>query len=200
MSFARTHIAFKYQLWIVAVVFLSVTGVELFNVSIDRSLNHHGILPRDPDHWYGVFFAPFLHGSSQHYGSNIMPLVVFSFLVMQHGVIRYLLLTLTVVVLGGSLVWLFGREAFHIGASGVLYGYFGFLLVAGFVSREFKLIVISLLVWFLYGGIVYGILPTMPHVSFESHLFGFLVGAVFGFKWGGVDQRYLKRTKDKQRL
>ncbi|MCG8668692.1 MAG: rhomboid family intramembrane serine protease [Pseudomonadales bacterium] len=186
MSFARTHIAFKHQLSIVLFMFAVITFVEIANSALDRSLNIHGILPRSSDHWYGVALAPLLHGSAAHYGGNIVPLMLFSFLVMQHGIIRYFLLTLTVTMIGGSLVWVFAREALHIGASGLLYGYFGFLLVAGFVSREFKLMLISAVVWFFYGGIVYGILPTVPQISFESHLFGFLVGAVFGYKWGGV--------------
>lgn len=186
MSFARTHIALKHQLAVVFTIVVIMTMVEILNIALERSLNIHGILPRNPDHWYGVIFAPFLHGNTAHYLSNIVPLVVFSLLVMQHGIVRFMLLTMVVVLIGGSFVWLFARGAMHIGASGLLYGYFGFLLVAGFVSKEFKLMVISGLVWFFYGGIVYGILPTMPHISFESHFFGFVVGAVFGYRWGGV--------------
>lgn len=195
MSFARTHIALKHQLWVVFGIFLVMTAVEILNIAFERTLNVHGILPRNPHHWYGVAFAPFLHGNTAHYLSNIVPLMVFSLLVMQHGIVRFMFVTVVVVVVGGSLVWLFARGAMHIGASGLLYGYFGFLLVAGFVSREFKLMLISALVWFFYGGIVYGILPTMDHISFESHFFGFAVGAAFGFKWGGVAIRKAPKPK-----
>lgn len=186
MSFARKHIPLSQQIRVLLVLFVLITGAELVNYLLDRTLNIYGILPRDPTSWYGIFAAPFLHGSVLHYASNIVPLLVFSFLAMQHGIVRYLLVTLAVVIVGGALVWLFARSAIHIGASGLVYGYFGFLLVAGFVSREPKLIVISLLVWLFYGGIVYGVLPVQPHISFESHLFGFLVGAVVGYRWGGV--------------
>ena len=163
-----------------------LVAAEAINYSLDRALNVYGILPRSIEHLSGIFFAPFLHGNGRHFLSNILPFFVFSLLVMQHGIIRYLLVTVGVTALGGILVWLLGRDALHIGASGLVYGYFGFLLVAGFVSREFKLMLISALVWLTYGGIVYGILPTQPHISFESHLFGFMVGAIIGYKWGGV--------------
>lgn len=186
MGFVRTHISFKQQLGIVVAMFLFFTGIEFFNLTTDRALNVLGIVPRDVNHLSGIALAPFLHGDLAHYASNIVPLMVFSLLVMQHGFIRFLLVTVAVVAFGGGLVWLLGRSAIHIGASGLVYGYFGFLLVAGFVSREFKLMAISALVWILYGGIVYGVLPLQPHISFESHLFGFLVGAFIGYKWGGV--------------
>lgn len=189
MAFARLHIPFNQQVRLLLVIFLVISAVEVVNVASERSLTGFGILPRAPEHWYGIMLAPFLHGSAAHYASNIVPLLVLSFFVMQHGMLRYLLVTLAVILFSGALVWLLARPAIHVGASGLIYGYFGFLVVAGFVSREFKLVVIAILVWFLYGGIVYGILPSLPHISFESHLFGFLVGCVVGYKWGGVKQR-----------
>lgn len=169
-------------------IFLVMTVTEIINVSLDRQLNAYGILPRSPDHWLGILAAPFLHGSATHYVGNIVPLIVLSFFSMQHGILRFLLVSSAVIVGGGSMVWLFGRPAVHIGASGLIYGYLGFLLVAGFISREFRLMVISVIVWVLYGSAVYGILPTQPHVSFESHFFGFVVGALVGYRWGGVRQ------------
>lgn len=81
-------------------------------------------------------------------------------------------------------MWFFGRSANHIGMSGVIYGLFGYLLVAGFISREFKLFMISGLVAFMYGGLIFGVLPTMPGVSFESHLFGFIIGIIMAFILG----------------
>ena len=170
-------------------------AAEMINYSMGRALNAHGILPRSLEHLSGILYAPFLHGNGHHFLSNIVPLFVFSLLAMQHGIIRFLLVTIGVTALGGALVWLLGRDALHIGASGLVYGYFGFLLVAGFVSREFKLMLISALVWLTYGGIVYGILPTQPHISFESHLFGFIVGAIIGYKLGGVAVRRRKTVK-----
>ncbi len=189
MGFARLHLPFNQQVRILLVIFIVITSVEVLNALLGRMLNAYGILPRSLDHWYGIPFAPFLHGSPAHYASNIIPLLVLSFFAMQHGILRYLLVTVGVILGSGFLVWLLGRPAIHIGASGLIYGYFGFLLVAGFVSREFKLMLISVIVWILYGSIVYGVLPTLPHISFESHLAGFLVGGFVGYRWGGVRQK-----------
>ncbi|MDX1692406.1 MAG: rhomboid family intramembrane serine protease [Ketobacteraceae bacterium] len=189
MGFARLHLPFSQQVRILLVIFIIMTVVEVVNALMGRMLNSYGILPRSADHWLGVPLAPFLHGSPAHYASNIVPLLVLSFFAMQHGIWRYLLVTTGVILASGLLVWLFGRPAIHIGASGLIYGYFGFLLVAGFVSREFKLILIAVVVWLLYGSIIYGVLPSLPHISFESHLFGFLTGAFVGYRWGGVRQK-----------
>ena len=81
------------------------------------------------------------------------------------------------------LVWLLGREALHLGASGLIYGYFGFLIFAGFISKRLKLIAISLLVSFFYGGMIFGVLPVAGFISWESHLFGFLIGVVAAKLW-----------------
>jgi membrane associated rhomboid family serine protease len=86
-------------------------------------------------------------------------------------------------ITSGLLVWLFARPATHIGVSGVVYGYFGYLVLAGFLSGKFKLIIISVLVAFFYGGLIFGILPSSPFVSWESHLFGFIAGLVAAKLW-----------------
>jgi len=80
-------------------------------------------------------------------------------------------------------VWLFGRGAIHIGASGMVYGYFGFLVLAGFKSKKIKYLVISVLVAALYGGMLVGILPTSKFISFEYHLFGFIGGLIAAWYW-----------------
>lgn len=180
----RHHIRLIAQLKITAVIVIALTMVETINLFIARSLNIWGILPRSEEHWIGIFAAPFLHGSVSHFSSNIIPLAVFSVLVLQHGLKRFCYASVFIILVTGVLVWLFGRPAIHVGASCLIYGYFGFLIVAGFVSREFKLIIISLLVGFLYGGMIWGVLPLSPYISFESHLFGALSGAVAGFIWG----------------
>ncbi|WP_428982833.1 rhomboid family intramembrane serine protease [Paraglaciecola aquimarina] len=146
-------------------------------------LNQFGNIPRYVPGLTGIITGPFIHGSLQHYLSNIFPLCIFSYLLLQYGIHRYLLVTVWITLLTGILVWLFARSATHIGVSGVVYGYFGYLLLAGFLSRKIKLMIISLVVGFFYGGLIFGVLPSSPYVSWESHLFGFISGLVAARLW-----------------
>ncbi|MCF2947721.1 rhomboid family intramembrane serine protease [Paraglaciecola aquimarina] len=173
----------KQQIKLVFGIFVVFTAIELVNLFTGRMLNQFGNIPRYVPGLTGILFGPFLHGGIQHYFSNIIPLCIFSYLLLQYGIKRYVYVTIWIITLTGILVWLFARPATHIGVSGVVYGYFGYLLLAGFLSGKFKLIVISLLVGFFYGGLIFGVLPSRPFVSWESHLFGFIGGLVAAKFW-----------------
>jgi len=184
MSFSRTHISFSSQIKVVLCVAAIVTSIEVLNLFLGRTLNVFGLIPREVDGLVGIVTAPFLHGSLMHYFSNIVPLCIFSFLLLQHGAVRFSLVTFVSIVLSGLLVWIFGRTAIHVGASGLIYGYFGYLLLAGWLSREIKLILISLFIGVGYGGLVFGVFPSNPFVSWEGHLFGFTSGVGCALIWG----------------
>jgi membrane associated rhomboid family serine protease len=152
------------------------------NFGIDLSV--FGILPREFYGLPGIIFAPLLHGSIVHLISNTFPLLFLGItLYYFYGVIAKKVFLLCY-LLTGVLVWLFARPSFHIGASGVIYGIASFLFFSGIVRTEFRSLLISLVVLLAYGGLVYGILPSVPGVSWESHLFGALVGggAAFAFR------------------
>ncbi len=174
----QTRYTFEQQLNLILKLFTLITAIELLNILMGRQLNHLALVPRELDRLYGIIISPFLHGSLWHYLSNIIPICLFSWLAMQYGRRCFVNTTLFVFLATGLLVWLFGRDAYHLGASGIVYGYFGFLLFAGFISGRIKLIMISLLVGFFYGGMIFGVLPMRAYVSWESHLFGFLAGLV----------------------
>lgn len=174
---------FNQQLKFVGWVFVIITVIEVVNLLTGRALNQFGNLPRHIISLPGIAIGPFLHGSIGHYVSNIIPLCIFTFLMLQHGTKRLILVTAWIILITGVLVWLFGRNAYHVGASGVIYGYFGYLLLAGFVAKQPKLILISILVGFFYGGMVFGVLPSRPYISWESHLFGFISGLVAAKFW-----------------
>jgi membrane associated rhomboid family serine protease len=168
---------------LVLVVFVLFSAIEIINLFTGRMLSQLGTIPRYVPGLKGIILGPFVHGSLQHYFSNIIPLCIFTYLLLQYGLKRYLQVTLWIMVTSGLLVWLFARPATHIGVSGVVYGYFGYLVLAGFLSGRFKLITISVLVAFFYGGLIFGILPSSPFVSWESHLFGFIAGLVAAKLW-----------------
>ncbi len=139
-------------------------------------LRSWGILPRQASGLVGIITAPLLHGSLWHIVANSIPLFVLSFLVSLYGTGRLLRVGITVTLLGGLLVWLFGRNAYHIGASGLIFGLWAYLLAYGYVKRDLKAIVIAMAVFVFYGGMVFGFLMSTPSVSIESHIFGALAG------------------------
>ena len=147
--------------------------IEIINVFTANALNQFGVIPRSLSHLPYIFSAPFLHGSPSH----------LMWLTMQWGTRTFVITTLSALMVGGLGVWLFGRGAIHIGASGMVYGYFGFLVLAGFKSKKIKYLVISVLVAALYGGMLVGILPTSKFISFEYHLFGFIGGLIAAWYW-----------------
>lgn len=191
--FTRRPMPLLSQLSFIVKGALLLLCIDVANEYSGRALNQFGIIPRDPEHWYGILAAPLLHANFLHFSSNIIPLAIFTLLVFQHGRLRFWLTTLGIVILGGGAVWLYGRPAVHLGASGLIFGYFGFLVMAGVISKELKLLGIAILVVFFYGGLILGILPQEGYVSYESHLFGFIAGIAMALLIGRANQR-VKRS------
>ena len=155
-----------------------VWGVSLYGLFVDQGLiNDLAVVPRRLAGLSGVLSAPLVHGSVAHLAANTLPLLILGGLVMTRGVAYYLKVTLAIVVLGGLGLWVLGRSAAHIGASGLIFGYFGFLVARGFSERRPASIAIALAVGMLYGGLVAGVLPRDDGVSWEAHLCGLLAGA-----------------------
>ncbi|WP_353056867.1 rhomboid family intramembrane serine protease [Microbulbifer sp. MLAF003] len=163
--------------------FFVLATIEIINIITGRSLNHFGLVPRSLSHLPHIFSAPLLHGSVWHFLSNIVTLCVFSFLVLQYGVKTYLKITIAILVTTGLTVWLFARDGNHLGASSIIYGYFGFLLMAGFISRQFSRLIVSIFIGIFYGGMIIGLLPKGNYISWESHLFGFIFGILAARLW-----------------
>jgi len=145
-------------------------------VLLGSALQHYGLEPRSVNGLIGIFTMPFLHGSWDHLASNTFPLAIFGTLVLLRGLERFLAVTAVIIVLSGAAVWLVARGSIHIGASGLIFGYLGYLMSIGFWERKLGPILLSLAIGFLYGGMLWGVLPGQPGVSWEGHLFGFLAG------------------------
>lgn len=154
-------------------------GLEIFDWLVQGwwSTNNLGILPRTIVGLRGIVFAPFLHGSFAHVAANTIPFLVLGGLIMLRRPSNFWAVTIATALIGGMGTWLFGRTSIHIGASGVIFGYFGFLLTLGYFERSLAAVLQSIIVGAIYGGLIWGVLPAQPGISWEGHLFGFLAGA-----------------------
>lgn len=142
-----------------------------------------GILPRTFEGLEGIVFTPLLHGSFGHLMSNTIPLLLLGGgLIYFYRNIAYKVF-LWIWFIDGTGVWLLGRESFHIGASGLVYGIAAFLIFSGILRRNRQLLALSMTVVFLYGSLIWGMLPYIPDVSWEAHLFGFLSGIYFSIHY-----------------
>ena len=140
-----------------------------------------GIYPRQLKGIFGIFTSPFRHGDWHHLISNSIPLlvlmtIIFSF--YNRVAIKSILL---IYILTGTSVWLFARDVIHIGASGVVYGLVSFVFWNGIFRRNLKSIILALIVTILYSGYFLGILPNQEGISWESHLFGGIVGIIVSY-------------------
>lgn len=139
----------------------------------------YGIYPRTTEGLSGIFVSPFVHSDIKHLFHNTIPLFVLSLSLFYF----YRKLSWKVLVLGlflsGGLTWLIGRPAYHIGASGIIYLLAGFLFFKGIFSKHYRLVALSLIVVFLYGGLLWYITPIDPKISWEGHLSGLIAGLLF---------------------
>lgn len=155
-------------------------AVEFVNTLMLHSLNRvFGLRPRTPEGLVDILTFPLLHASLAHLFSNTLPLIIFGFLVFLSG-LRVFLTALAASWLGSGLtVWLIGGYNITVGASGLVFGLFAFLLVRGFLNRHWGQIMLSVVLFMAYGGILFGVLPTVAgYVSWQAHLGGAAGGVV----------------------
>jgi len=163
--------AFIVVFWIIEII-KQVTGI---------SIAHLGIYPLHLKGLYGIIFSPFLHSGYNHLISNSVPFFILLFaLIYFYRRISYRIF-FQLYLLAGLCVWLAGREAWHIGASGVIYAMASFHFVSGIIRNDVRLLTLSVVVVFLYGGMIWGLLPVDPGISWEGHLWGAISGVVLAF-------------------
>lgn len=153
--------------------------VKIIEVLFDLDFSGFGIYPQTLKGLEGIMFSPFIHADFIHLFNNSLPLFFLSVALFYfYSEVALKVFTWTF-FLTGFLVWVAGREAWHIGASGLVYGLASFLFFSGIIRRYFRLIALSLLIVFLYGSMVWGIFPGIyKNVSWESHMLGFFSGVV----------------------
>ena len=187
---ANFRLAFKIALGFVALLWL----VELLNEGLDLGLQRFGVQPREFAGLPGILLAPLLHGSFAHLLTNSLPLLVLG-TVMLHLYPNSALKVIPAVYLGpGIAVWLFAKaSSIHVGASGLVYGLVSYIFVAGVIRRDRRAIAASLLVSFLYGSSVWGVLPISAGVSWETHLAAALIGLALAIALRRLDLPPRKR-------
>ena len=162
---------------------------EVIDFVLRGALNQYGIVPRDLTGLRGIVFAPFLHVNFTHLIANTLPFATLAWFVMLRRMRDFVLVSLLVMLIGGLGTWLIGASnSVHVGASGLIFGYLGFLLARGFFERSWLAISLSLAVAFVYGGALWGVLPGQADISWQGHLFGF-IGGVLVAKWLPVQGR-----------
>ncbi len=150
--------------------------VKYMEISSGYRLDEFGVYPRHWEGLKGILTAPFVHGDLTHLASNSIPLLLLGAgLVYFYGPLAMKVFSL-IYLLSGAALWLGGREVYHIGASGIVYGLAFFLFFSGILRKDTRLMALSLLVVFLYGSMVWGIFPLWRGISWEAHLFGSLAG------------------------
>lgn len=183
-TYGPPHVMKSTQLSVLTKRLVILTGfiaalwvIQAINWITGYSLNpSFGLIPRQVYGLDGVIAMPVLHGSFAHLMSNTPPLMLMGTLLAATATRALVTVNAIIIGLGGALVWLLGSSAIHIGASGLVFGWFGFLLARGVVDRSFTTLAAALVVGVLYGSIILGVLPGQPGVSWEAHLFGALAG------------------------
>ena len=172
-----TPLTFPVALWV----------IHLVSLFLNQDLSKLGLLPRKPAGLLGIVTSPLIHGDFSHLISNTLPLIILGWIIFNfYNKISYLLFFF-IYFFTGLLVWTFARQVYHIGASGLVYGFVSFLFFSGIFRRDNKSIALALVITFLYGGLVWGILPGMEGISWESHLFGAITGLIAAYLFRKID-------------
>ena len=182
---------FFHSLLFPAIFVLALWIVKIIELTSGLSFVEFGIYPRHINGLQGVLFSPFIHSDFNHLISNSLPFFILGFMLIYfYRRISYRIFFL-LYILSGISTWIMGREAWHIGASGVVYAMATFHFVSGIIRSDVRLLTLSAIVVFLYGGLVWGLLPIRPEISWEGHLSGAIFGVALAFYY----RKYIVRRE-----
>jgi len=204
----------KRPTWVVGgitiVTFVALLWViELFDSLSGHRLDDNGIRPLESDGLLGILFAPLLHANWQHLMANTVPALILGFLVTLSGLSRFVFATAIIWILGGVGTWLIGDVGSHcpyvgvqcttnhIGASGLIFGWLTFLIVFGFFIRSAWQIIVGVIVFFIYGSVLLGVLPGTLGVSWQGHLCGAIAGVIAAYLLSGPERKAREQRKNK---
>jgi membrane associated rhomboid family serine protease len=172
-----TPLFFPVALWV----------VHLLSLMLNEDLSNLGLLPRNLLGLLGIVTAPLIHADFSHLISNTIPLIILGWIIFSfYPKVSYILFVF-IYFFTGLFVWIFARQVYHIGASGIVYGFVSFLFFSGIFRRDNKSIALALVITFLYGGLVWGMIPGLKGISWESHLFGAITGLIAAYLFRKID-------------
>ena len=172
-----TPLFFPVALWV----------VHLLSLMLNEDLSNLGLLPRNLLGLLGIVTAPLIHADFSHLISNTIPLIILGWIIFSfYPKVSYILFVF-IYFFTGLFVWIFARHVYHIGASGIVYGFVSFLFFSGIFRRDNKSIALALVITFLYGGLVWGMIPGLKGISWESHLFGAITGLIAAYLFRKID-------------
>ncbi len=152
--------------------------IQVINLLSGYKLNSWGIYPRELSGLGGILFAPFLHAGFYHLISNSVPMLILLALIYMSSARALVWVSISGILLGGLGVWVFGSNGYHVGASGLIFAFWGYLIADAWFRRSVRSILISVITLLLYGGLLFSLFSYRPYVSFSSHLFGLLAGVI----------------------
>lgn len=156
-------------------------GIHIIDSILPFELTRFGIVPRTLPGLIGIVTAPLLHANFFHLISNTLPIFVLLVTLLIFYKKEAASVIIFSVLAGGLLVWIFGRSASHVGISGLIYSLAAFLITAGFLKKDFKSVLVSIIIIVMYGGLIWGIFPGRFWVSWEGHFFGAVAGVFVAF-------------------
>ncbi len=152
-------------------------ALEIVDLFLFGLLDNFGIKPRNFSGIGGILAAPFLHGGFGHLISNTLPFLVLGGVVLMGGRRVFVSASMFIILVGGAALWMLGPAGtVHIGASLLIFGYLGFLIARGLFEKSIFWVLVGVVILVLYGGMLRGVFPTDPFVSWQGHLFGFIAG------------------------
>lgn len=181
-------LSFTLLLWVIK----SVEWVK------DINLGFYGILPRTVKGSLGILTGPLIHGDTVHLMSNTLPLIILGIGLFYFYHRIAIEVFVWIYLASGFWVWIVGRTAYHIGSSGLVYGLVMFLFLGGILRRNPRSLAISMIVFFLYGGMIYGLFPTNDAISWESHIMGSVAGVFLAFHFRKIPIYLGEEEKESQ--
>jgi membrane associated rhomboid family serine protease len=173
----RTQANYKILVIILAIVW----GVFIITEISGKKLLVFGIIPRHTIGLPGIVLSPFLHANFNHIFFNSIPLIVLSNFILFYGLSYYIAVTIAITLLSGFLTWMFAKPGIHVGASGVITGYWGLLVMDAYQQGTLMSIILGVICIYYFAGIFFGIFPREKGVSWEGHLFGLLAGVATSY-------------------
>jgi membrane associated rhomboid family serine protease len=192
-SSPRAHrnfkLALRITLWLVGLLWLILIIDDVLALGLIR----FGLRPRQLQGLTGIFTAPLLHGGAEHLFSNTLPLIV-SLTTILYLYPRAAMRVIPVIWIGSGLMgWMIGRPSLHFGASGFVYGLLAYVFISGILRLDMRSVAVSVMVWFLYGSMIWGVLPIRPNMSWELHLSGAILGVALAIAYRRWDVTPVKR-------